>query len=1597
MTAPLTRPPEPIPHASREAIEARIAVLRAELEADTDRRRKAELHVEIGSLLETGLGSDAAAVREYLTAFNTEPSFRTPLFALIRIFERRRSLTNLAKLHQAEAKYASDDDERASALVDQAVLKADGTSEHDEALLLFEEAHATGPGSLDAALMLERAARSARRPDTIDEAVEARARASRDPRLAGLLLVEAAQAKESRGDLEGCYERLLEAARTVECRHRAYAAMERIARKHGDVGRNVEALSGLAEAALAYAEGAAEAHEEAGVGSPVYAEATEAREAAAGYLFESAILRLEKLDDAQGATEDLERAVSRVGVRGPTSVAMLLAASLAGDAEKASAAERALLDASESTPFVAAIHARIADRARHEGDDATENASIEAARAAAPESAWVRHAMLERIVRRGDGRELVRHLGELASDPSRPGRHLAAFQAAQIASDELADFALAEGLYEAAIDAAPEPRPILRELYAAAVRHGAVETAAAALARLVPQARDPRERSALLYELVTVTAAELGDLGRAAMTLKRALDVPEAAGWSSAVARVVAAATSDYEMLERAHGMLAEAADDPEQSAAHHAAAGRAALRAGRRDAAEEQLRRALDRQPGHPYALALLEEHLRQKGEADEVVSLLRDSALAAHGSRSAEMKLLLAGAAAEAADDVRLAAETYEQAADRDPTSVSPLWSLRRLAQERADRALLLRAREGLAERELVAGHPGRAVLELAEHYDLLSRKPELAEGPMRQALEDDSVGVAAAVGLLLLDGSTVAADARLAAIERLRGVAADGDRAELTRLLAAMAAEVDDELEARALEELERSHDVHPTTAIAALRLASRGAADDGKRGAALRTLALGAEDSATRAEIRFHAARARLVAGGERARAEAEVDARSVANDLPDSLLAAIALDEAIGPADDAELHARALLGRATGASAGHRAVIEAAAARALAETSRTSEAVEKLQKIVEAHPKDLASWDALRVAARRAGRYELVVKACDTLATGLDHEPRARLLEEAGLVELDHLGAEESGERRLAAALEVDPRLEGAYRRLHGRLTARNDNARLVALVDARARAIDDEAQLVRLHYELARLHRGLADRDAALVAIENVLLLDPGHAGAIAMSAEIHVSMGNFQKAVASLRGLAEADVPVAQKRVARLGAADFLEKKLGDPRGALKELEAVDALGLADQSLLERMARIAEEADLFPEAARILETASQRATKPAEVADYAVRAAHIAWRYLSDEGRAKTLFRRALDHRPDDERAAAGLVKLQGEGPATTALVDAFELAVRAGLDARHVDPAAVRKLYHSAGWRGTKDLQKLAISTLVALGIATPEEHEIDDENTAILRRVRPNPTVAETLVQRLRAPGDEGPVAELAAALSETFLELEALEPSKLGAGRGDSVGPKAGDPIRAELADITAAFGFAVHDHYAVAGDPNRVIGIPQRGGMTWVIGKGGRPPLDPVQRFHAGRQLAAAKAHLLPLLNHSPADAATRIYAACAAAESPLRGAEGRPGLPELTKALSRVISRRARKSVQELAPRVLTPERSVEAYCRAARRTTLRAGLLIAGDLHGALSVILGGHVSLEHLRASEDAMDLVGFHLSPISLALRRELGLAS
>lgn len=1573
--------------------EERIDALRRELEASADRGRQAVIQYEIGHLTERGLDNEAQAVREYLGAYNLDPQFRPPLMALVSIFERRRSSKNLLRLYDAEARSATTPRQAASALADRAILMTDQLGEGDQATGLLKTAFSQAAEAGDIALLLEHELLGSGHTEEAMAIVEARADLVRDPVLSTLLRIELARYRETIGDIDGAVDALRIALGAPVVRWRVLNELERIARAADRPAELAAALEGQAKLAAATARGEDRGQASGAFSVQRFSSDHRARATAAALFREAGRIRANLLGDPARARKSYDDALALRPEDPLLRYERMLACELDGDLEGAADEAAHLLEAGAKGAMAAALQFRLAERAQLRGDAEGAKAALTAGLEADPESA-VLAAMLDDLVRStGDLPAAFAQLVRRADSLEGPARAETLFEAADLAAYGLGDADAARKTYASAAEGSPDRATVFREGYMAGLRLGDALGARQFAEALLRQEIDPGERSALLRDTLELVRVVLEDLPAAQTLLDDALASPEAHSWAPDLARL-GAAVDDPARLARAHRALAARSADAETEAAHLCAAARAYARAKDTDAAVETLRAALERSPTHPYATALLEEVLRSRGDAEEVVQLLREAAQKADTPRVAEMGLLLAGAAAEAGDEFEKAVQSYEEAAERNPTSLAPVLALRRLAEGRGDAQLLLRSLEAASQREIAGGEAGRHTLALGLHYDLISGKPELAEEPLRAALASENVALAAAVDLALLP--ITGGDAtRLAGLERMLLAAGDGAKRGILREAAGAALAVKDTEKAGVLlDELRAFAPSDRWGAIARLRLAALDPTRRAGRADAWLCLGRATDDPDAAAELVNHGLRAQVLGEGAEAVDEAVIVAHEVLSVAPESLHASIALDEALGAGDDPEGRAEALGSWLEHAGSAGRAGLSLAHGRALAAAGRPREALEVLLRIAATDAEDLASWEAIRGCARDCEAWEPLIEACDRLAhIAPDDELKMILWQESAAVLMDELHQDDRAERRLRRVLAIDARRPIAYGRLHDLLAERGDDEGLLKLVNNRIDLVDDPEELVGLFYEQARLHRALGLREEALGALDNLLMLDGDHLGGLALLVELQVQNENWAGAVEALRSLAAADdVPASQRRLARLGAADFLDNRLGNVEGALAELRALHEAGLADLEIYERMATVAERLGEHDTAVEALEHAVEHAPSAAVVTRLERLAGGIHYTGRSDRDAAVTAYRRALNASPTDVNSGQALADIL-EDSARVEHSRRFEQHVRNALANAPTDAKLLRRLAKAASWRDDAGLQNAILGVLVALGLAKDEERQAWE-----LGRfpTLPRGTIDDASLAILQTPGLGAPPVRLAMAVSESAAEMDGLEPSGFGLGRNEHV--KEETQLKVELRAFTMMFGLPAPELFSGGGQPALLDIAPMyKGKPTWLTGPEVQAPLSNDRRFTVGWLAVGVRLGVAPFVRRGPEGAALALFAAADAAEVALAAGESRQGVADAKKRMYKAMPRRVRKSLPDIVRLLGDRGESIDVWAQDLARTAHRAGMLAANDPATALRRVLGTEPTAELVERSEDALDLLFFWLSPGCIELRQKLGLSA
>src|SRR5690606_22191390 len=147
--------------AEPERPEARADALEREVdaaEAAGQPERAAELAYELGELHERVLGDESSAVKAFGRALQADPTLRANLWAIRRVFYRRKLWPNLVKLVAAEARISDDPRVRAERWAERATVLEAHLGDDAEAREAFDLAIEADPTYQPALLGRERIA-----------------------------------------------------------------------------------------------------------------------------------------------------------------------------------------------------------------------------------------------------------------------------------------------------------------------------------------------------------------------------------------------------------------------------------------------------------------------------------------------------------------------------------------------------------------------------------------------------------------------------------------------------------------------------------------------------------------------------------------------------------------------------------------------------------------------------------------------------------------------------------------------------------------------------------------------------------------------------------------------------------------------------------------------------------------------------------------------------------------------------------------------------------------------------------------------------------------------------------------------------------------------------------------------------------------------------------------------------------------------------------------------------------------------------------------------------------------------------------------------
>ena len=654
---------------------------------------------------------------------------------------------------------------------------------------------------------------------------------------------------------------------------------------------------------------------------------------------------------------------------------------------------------------------------------------------------------------------------------------------------------------------------------------------------------------------------------------------------------------------------------------------------------------------------------------------------------------------------------------------------------------------------------------------------------------------------------------------------------------------------------------------------------------------------------------------------------------------------------------------------------------------------TEQALDQFKNVVAKDARSVSAWEGLRLAAELCDDFVWVVNASEALGKCMgDAKAAAELYEHAAGICFNTLHDAARGERLLTLAVASDISRYSAFDRLFRRVRDRNDWPRLLELIDLRLNISDDVDELVKLHWERARVLRSLGDREAALQALENVTLLEPEHIGALALAAEMAISDHQLPEAAKYLDQLARLEsAPGKQRLMSAIAAADLYESKLKQPQLAVSLLLMLTQAGLGTIAVRERLARCAAQAENWVLASEVsLGLASDRDERAGRV-EAARLSMSICREKLASPTAALPAVQRILSEIPADLEAIDFLLEQPFSDEHNRQLCAQATESLRLHLGEQPLDAESIDRLAQLAALTDDTPLRQVALGALAALGAGAPE---MADELAALDSRVARSPSIAldEACFTELSDVDAHGPIAELFRHLAPWYNEALGPSLAVLKVTKKNRMDPRAGLPLRNEIAAWAGALGLGEFDLYIGGVGTDDVVGVPgEIPGL--VVGTALRAPLSAHHRQLVARELYAIRQGTSILRHRSPTEIAALIVATCRLADTTV-ASPAYAMVDEFTRLLSSTLSRRVRKLLPGLCSPLAQSNIDPLDWYAGAIASRDRMAALAAGDV----SLVVGRDAPLGTVDNTVTLNDrrkrLLPFVFTPQYLSLRERLG---
>jgi tetratricopeptide (TPR) repeat protein len=662
---------------------------------------------------------------------------------------------------------------------------------------------------------------------------------------------------------------------------------------------------------------------------------------------------------------------------------------------------------------------------------------------------------------------------------------------------------------------------------------------------------------------------------------------------------------------------------------------------------------------------------------------------------------------------------------------------------------------------------------------------------------------------------------------------------------------------------------------------------------------------------------------------------------------------------------------------------------------------TAGALEDLGRALELHPDSVDAADQLSRALTAAGDPVRLVDQLSRAATSAQTaERQAALWMEVARINSDVQNNLAGAIGALNRVLRSSPSHVPTLVRL-AELCTRDSQWTEAANLLGRVVQLAPERDVLRdAHLELATLwEERLGETQRALVSLQAVLALDATSREGLRRLAELYAREGELDKSSDTARKLLGASTDL-RDRAAALVLIAKLDRRRGDARGAADALhEAVCLEGPSGSAAAELKTHLAEsggwERYAIALATYIASGGASQASSSARAQAF-LELAHVQDDELGLREDGIATLRSGIALLGDEPALREELARrLRRSGRTDEALRELARLLVA---DVGRAD--TYRDLARTYDAMHRPDEARYALQPLVVLGAAQPAELATLKERPPRPGQARAGSYDAESL-KAIEAGARHESALGLLAALPEAMGKLYPIDLEGYGLSARDRIAPRSGHALRALCDRLATVFGVAEYDLY-VHRARGRGVSVELSDPVSVLVPAGLGEVPEAQQVFALGRVFANVARGIATLDKLTPREVEI-VLASAARQVAPGfgHGLTSEDFLDDQSKRIAKALSRRNRKTMEELAAQYVNAQPpDFPTWARALQQTANRAALLVGDELSAGVDMLRRTERDLLALdgptlaRTSPVIADLLRFWVSEAAFAFRRRAG---